>query len=42
LTPEIRPLRRAYGIEDAWLVEMEDIRMLSKSLVKNEVRLLYA
>jgi hypothetical protein len=42
MTPQIHPLRRAYGIEDAWLVEMEDIRMSSRSSVKNEVRLLYA
>jgi hypothetical protein len=40
--PQIHPPRRPYGIEDAWRVEMEDIPMLSKSLVKNEVRLLYA
>jgi hypothetical protein len=39
---QIHSLRRPYVIEDAWRVEMEEIPMLSKSLVKNEGRLLYA
>jgi hypothetical protein len=42
LTPQIRPLQRPYEIEDAWRVGMEEIPTLSKSLVKNEVMLLYA
>jgi hypothetical protein len=38
----VHHLQTAYGIVNGLQVEMEEIRMLSKSLVKSEARLFYA